>query len=420
MRTHFLTAVALIIASVVSGCQAGSGICEQMRANGIVMFNANNACGCARRECPTGTSCVDGDCVDPQRFMNDPLHCGGGPACASGEVCSSGQCCNPMTAETESNCGCKGKCDDSETCQMAPQGYQCQCDEALASNDPNRCGCEPPGKPKQICNTHVDRCRNSRCECDPTAQSNQEDVTNCGCRGPCVDGDPKATAYCKAGICYCKNASHIICGGICMPAEKCDCNLNLTDCRNCGCSGPCATGEKCVGGKKVCDPLGHQTDNTNCGCSGKVCNVAGGQSCVGGVCSCPANSCGTVGGSDGACIMCAAGEHCGPGPGSSRRCVCDLDANLSNTLNCGCNGPCGAGIIGAPEVCSGGICMCPSNTYRCEPFKVAPGIPVNWGVCWPSTGDNHLCGDCAGVCTAPQLCAYEQDMSKTVTRIYCK
>jgi len=432
------TIITLILIGLV-GCRADRSACEQALSMGEYLFNTENACGCDRRECPIGTVCFKGGCCDPTTSVakTDPQRCGCKQTCRSGDACSNGECADPTTADRNENCGLKGACKSPDTCQKVGTGYECVCNPKLAISDPNRCGCEKPGDPRNVCDPKWQRCRNSMCECDPLNTNNYSNDDNCACRGACIDGTAadKKKGYCYNGQCLCKSATDVLCqmpdGKFqCVNKDICGCDPNKpatwprwaqTDPRNCGCKGPCQPGELCNAGRCECDPVAHANDNLDCGCTGIQCNTDGGQSCVGGACVCPPDSCGVR---SGACVKCGLGEKCQTNIFGDRTCVCDPLANLNNSQDCACNGKCPTGTTnqGVPLVCKYGKCTCPEGYYLCNPAgNLASGIQTASNICWPVGSTRNLCANCWNWCDNPTFCNYEYDMAgTTITKIVCK
>lgn len=172
------------------------------------------------------------------------------------------------------------------------------------------------------------------------------------------------------------------CGAICVSLK--------TDSENCGkCGTLCAGGQACVGG--VCTsacPSGNtlcgkdggpsscvntKSDNENCGACGKVC--AAGQVCFGGACS------GTCGDSNSGQTLCG-------GDAGAPYC-----ANLkTDRSNCG---TCGKGCSSG-QLCVNGICqgVCDVNQTTC-------GADAGTPYCANLKSDNANCGSCGTVCSNP-------------------
>ena len=194
-------------------------------------------CGRCGRVCPTGTSCVDGDCQAGDGSGTGP---GGSGACdcPPGKACCDGACTD--LNESEEHCGDCGK-----TC---PGGKTC---------------------------------------CDGHCLDLQSDPRNCGrCGRRCPDNE-----VCSEGECRRRCARGLKnCRGSCV-----DTRSNSSNCGRCGisCTGPFDTGECCNG--KCCDINGStccpggcknlSLDDDNCGACGKACGP--GSFCRFGVCTKP-------------------------------------------------------------------------------------------------------------------------------------
>jgi uncharacterized membrane protein YphA (DoxX/SURF4 family)/thiol-disulfide isomerase/thioredoxin len=196
-----------------------------------------NHCGRCGRTCPTGTSCVDGECVEGDGTGTGP---GGSGACdcPPGKACCEGQCTD--LNESEEHCGDCGKtCAAGKTC------------------------------------------------CDGHCLELQSDPQNCGrCGRRCADNE-----VCSEGECRRRCARGLKnCRGSCV-----DTSSNHSNCGGCGisCTGPFDTGECCNG--KCCDINGSTCcpggcknlalDDDNCGACGHRCPP--GSFCRFGTCSQP-------------------------------------------------------------------------------------------------------------------------------------
>lgn len=106
--------------------------------------------------------------------------------------------------------------------------------------------------------------------------------------------------------------------------------------------------------------------------------------------------------------ICWPREFCQQGvccdPALQQDCQCNPQLHLSDTANCGCQGPCPAGAH-----CTDGACVCNASQFvTCDPSAELP-----WGeckrpascLCVPSehVSDNNNCG-CRGSCAAGQQC----------------
>ena len=117
------------------------------------------------------------------------------------------------------------------------------CGDSCGSEEFCRAGsCYPLDLCAGTCTTG-ETCEEGVCFCDAVNYENDE---NCGCNGPCgVD------EYCSAGICMIEMID--ACGGICDSDEMCDSTAGCVcdpvyanDDANCGCNGPCGDGEVCL------------------------------------------------------------------------------------------------------------------------------------------------------------------------------
>lgn len=294
MRPHYylrrLSWLSLLVTVLVTGCAADAlWECRQREQAGEFLFESNNACGCELRACSGGTRCFQGQCCDPIVERSNPRRCGCSAVCGPTELCQQGRCCDPRIDPTcacdvnehlndDLYCGCRGTCPVGSVCRNGV------------------CGCQSAGS--VLCDVESNppwgRCtEQSACLCKRTQHLN--DSTNCGCSGPCGNGD-----RCSSGACSCDALAH------------------AQDNLNCGCQGPCAVGRGfvCKNGACLCDPV-HQSNSLNCGCTGTVCDTARGIECRGGSCLCPPE-------------------------------------RLYDSTNCACVGPCLAG-----DICNNGRCVKP-------------------------------------------------------------
>lgn len=186
-------------------------------------------CGRCGRECPTGTSCVDGDCVQGDGTGTGP---GGSGACdcPPGEACCEGQCTD--LNESEEHCGECGK--------SCPSGKTC-CDGRCIDleSDPKNCGrCGRRCADNEVCSEGEcrRRCRSGLRNCRGRCVDLQSDPSHCGSCGSTCSG-PFDTGECCDGACCDIN------GSTCCP-DGCK-NLALDD-DNCGaCGNVCPPGSFC-------------------------------------------------------------------------------------------------------------------------------------------------------------------------------
>ncbi len=192
---------------------------------------------------------------------------------------------------------------------------------------------------------------------DPVGITCPDDPLNCGCRGPCQEGQ-----YCVEGTCV-GGSSDGNCGptgeacgagytcdqGACV----CDDRARVDDPRACGCPAvDCGEG-RCVGGVCMCDPAKHRLDQHACGCNPEPidCDEMGpGNTCLDGVCT------------------------------------CNWPDHLNDSSNCRCLGACAD-----DKVCQSGRCTCPANTIPCGEDCIPSG--------------SSCCDDSSGARCAPgQTC----------------
>ena len=183
-------------------------------------------CGRCGRECPTGTSCVDGDCVVGDGSGTGP---GGSGACdcPPGKACCGGQCTD--LNQSEEHCGdCGTTCTGGKTC----------CDGHCLElrSDPQNCGrCGRRCADNEVCSDGEcrRRCRRGLKNCRGRCVDTSSDRSNCGkcgvncgegyacCNGSCCDYN--ASACCPSG---CTNlalddANCGECGNVCPPGAYC-------------------------------------------------------------------------------------------------------------------------------------------------------------------------------------------------------
>lgn len=179
-------------------------------------------CGRCGRDCPTGTSCVGGECIGGDGTGTGPGG-SGGCDCPPGKACCEGRCTD---LNTESgHCGeCGRSCPAGSTC--------CEGRCRAIEQDPDNCG----------------RC-GRRCASDEVCAEG-------GCRRRCPSG--------------LRN-----CDGSCV-----DVSTDPEHCGGCaGCTGPFDTGECCNGtccdyNGQTCCPGGCKNlalDDANCGACGNAC-----------------------------------------------------------------------------------------------------------------------------------------------------
>ena len=176
-------------------------------------------CGSCGRECPTGTSCVNGDCAAGDGSGTGPDG-SGGCDCPPGKACCEGRCTD-LNAEN-GHCGeCGRVCPGGETC--------CDGECRNLEQDHRNCGrCGRRCASDEVCSQGQcrRRCRDGLTNCDGSCVDTGSDSRYCGgctgCTGPFDTGE------CCSGNCCDYNAD-TCCPGGCK-------NLALDD-ENCGACG---------------------------------------------------------------------------------------------------------------------------------------------------------------------------------------
>ncbi len=152
----------------VPNCGTGEFVCP----NDKVCDTAKGVCvdpGCVGADCPEGSKCIDGDCVDP---------CAGA-MCPQGQTCLAGNCldpCDVITCDASQVCdggACVEKCD----CAGCPTGEECQSSglcldsDCVDANCPEGFICQPDGSCKDGCEGVVcpagQVCTLGECVADP-------------------------------------------------------------------------------------------------------------------------------------------------------------------------------------------------------------------------------------------------------------
>jgi hypothetical protein len=350
------------------------------------------------KDCATGLSCCNNQCVDTKTTVE---HCGScGNFCSdqtnSTSVCTAGQCavsCTPGYADCDLliGNGCEvDTADDPQNCSAC--GKVC----LFANADP---GCSMGACTIAMCNPSFADCNN---KIDDGCEANLgTDAENCTMCGKACFTLPNSTAQCLAGDCSL---------GPCItgfddcnldPVDGCEINL-LNDVTHCG---SCAT---------VCQPLPHTTS----ACNGGACGVG---VCDAGYADCDLSvwsGCETVLDTDvNNCSMC--GKQCALVPHGFPKCEggacaiggCDAgyadcngnpadgcEVNLANdAANCGaCTNACSMVANGKP-ICSGFACglgTCNAGYADCFGGAV-DGCETDL------TSDVDHCNTCGTVC--PQI-----------------
>jgi len=392
-------------------------------------------CNC-KGACETGQLCSVGSCCMPSEHTTDPGNCGCRGPVPDGAMCSDGATCfvaNHLSDRT--NCGCMGACAAGDKCLMGV----CTCNAAENMNNPLACGCV------DVCTGAKTKCSSGKCVCDPF--TTQDYSLDCGCNGPCAEQEACSGGRClclpgyvrckedekcqlaSTAYCLCDATKHISdaancgCNGpctaglLCVASQcQCDASQHVSDADNCGCNGPCGIGNLCLAGHCKCDHVYHANDNELCGCVESCKFVDTGRICVSGSCVCPDGEqwCGAKCSPASCCEPsqhksdadncncngpCKKGYLCEPNASGVGDCTCDVNANLSNPKNCGCDKT----VCAANEVCQGGKCVCKQGLYPCVK---ASGLTL----CTPVPA-SQMCNDC-GACAAGETCINGQCVCK--------
>lgn len=194
-------------------------------------------CGRCDRDCPTGTSCVGGECVGGDGTGTGPGG-SGGCDCPPGKACCEGRCTD-LNTET-GNCGeCGRTCPAGETC--------CEGRCRDIRQDPDNCGrCGRRCASDEVCSQGEcrRRCPSGLRNCNGSCVNTATDSNHCGGCSGCTG--PFDTGECCNGVC-CDYLGQTCCGG-----AGCK-NLGLDD-ENCGaCGNACPPNHYCRFG--ACSPL---------------------------------------------------------------------------------------------------------------------------------------------------------------------
>ena len=224
----------------VGTCNAGFANCNGTLADGCEtnIFTSSANCGGCGITCPAGATCVNGACTFPDAACANKAN---GDVCTVTNgtgVCTNGQClvatCNAGFADCNGNRadGCEtNTLSDAQNCGACL--HSCAAGQTCVNGVCTTTSC-PPGQ--VLCN--------GLCI---TANS----ITNCGGCG-IVCTFPNATAACVNGVCAIAtcNPGFANCDG--QVANGCEINTNV-DARNCGgCGIVCPTGQSCIGGVCQC------------------------------------------------------------------------------------------------------------------------------------------------------------------------
>ena len=345
------------------------------------------------RACPTGQSCCNGGCVDPQA---NTAHCGGcgqscsvanaSAACANG-TCAVGMCmapfgdcdtspgngCETDTSTSLMHCGgcsraCASRPNTAARCEAGRCGYTCtpgfaDCD-GVETN-----GCEVDTR------ASTDHCGGCGLRCDPANATARCEMGRCAvgaCASDFGDCDGNATNGCEADL---RSAlAHCgACGMACASTPN-----SLVVCAARSCLRVCATGfADCDGNVTNGCEVDTRTSNTHCGGCGRACNPMGGSG------SCVAGSCTVT-----ACMTGRADCDALPGNG------CEVDVTTSTDHCGGCNARC-ATRANARTSCAAGAC-----NYTCEAsFADCDGSPSTGCEVDTRSSVAH-CGGCNQACAA--------------------
>ncbi|MGQ0508607.1 MAG: hypothetical protein ACT4TC_25185 [Myxococcaceae bacterium] len=360
-----------------------------------------------------GGSCASCDAKVSDGCASGQCSCGGQAACAAGQMCSGGVCvCNTtscagccagevcMPGTSPDVCGAGGG-----TCNVCPQGQTCTggvCSGCNATSCATGCcsgsTCNPQGL--TACGTagnacvgckrqRADQCLNGQCLCGSNAECGEGQRCS---GGQCIcDGVSCPSGCCEGKVCKIPDLAS--CGANGASCKTCDrtkadrCSSGGS-CR-CGDDSACGAGQKCSGGRCVCDAAtcpgccdGSQCRDrsfTRCGIDGQTCS------------SCDLNTADRCS-ADGACLCgnspaCGAGQRCSGG-----QCICD---GKSCSTGCCRGNVCFANGLNDSQSCGVGGVTCQSCT--------APATCSN-GACSGCNVNNCPNGCCLGeACVAPPL-----------------
>jgi hypothetical protein len=239
-------------------CLPGScdgGACDPLS---VCFQGSCTTAACVGVSCTGGKSCAGGTCACPNgtvdcgstcaALTSDNLNCGTcGNHCPSGQSCIMGNCTVTGCAAGKTVCG--GACVDTQT-------------------DPDNCNaCGNACGGGRVCVGGACACPMGTVFCGTSCVNPTNDPNHCGgCFRSCNGGS------CTASVCSCPGAEQL-CSSTCVPTQ--------TDPMNCGvCGHTCTAEQTCSSGTCVCAPgrtlcngscIPTDSDNTNCGGCGVVC-----------------------------------------------------------------------------------------------------------------------------------------------------
>lgn len=379
--------------------------------------SSSTTCGLCNAQCPTGTACSGGECVQASDGGSISCTSISGDACPDGTVCQQGKCLPTRCPSGSSGGACAFGVAVGLLTGSRNVGLCCNGSCIDSTQDLAHCGgCSRP------CTDGI---------CSPIANSSTPGAAFClatrlstDCRASCGVGH-----FCLDGLCHpasCQPPSSV--GYSCLdgtaPGACCGSffgatceNLN-TDSSNCGgCGVVCPTGQTCVGGvcqgssrcergevgrfcrldagtDAVCCPgagcTDRSTDSRNCGACGTVCPT--GLSCMDSRCVAPI------------CTVATAGRQCDADGGLGQCCGTTCATLKTDALNCGsCGRQCALG-----ETCRDGACaldMCSGSTLNSACHVVGGGVGSCCASgCIDSSSDPLNCGGCGRVCPTGSTC----------------
>lgn len=435
-------------AMVSSTCSVdgGTGSCCDGQCTADVRSSDSNCGGCGRA-CPSGATCVNGNCTTDAGVTSDCSQtCAPGAACVGsrcvrtdctganlGQACGpfvSGSCCGGAACAdlqtSTQHCGAcgrpcragefcsQGACRAIPTCNLGNDGTTCP----FAAGVTGLC-CSGACIDSRASASHCGAC-NASCATGATC-SNAQCVQPDGGQATCYAG---GTSVCPSGT-ACQNSKcvSLACpagssGGQCAFGQvsngavgKC-CSgrcVDLTqDQANCGdCARPCTNGlcqANAFGGGGFCLP---SAPSTNCF---QTCQQ--GTFCLNGMCQ--QTGCGN--GPPGS--ACLAGGITGSSVGLccgflSQQCV-DVRSDVNNCGACGTRCPSGVCIAG---VCQSGGATCQRGDVGrfCNPDAGTSSLCCQGSGCIDTQTDNANCGACASPCGSGLTCVGGRCIAPTCT-----